>query len=346
MLFLAGVANATILDGDKLIANATTLLDSSITIGVTLEDIRAGQGAKLFGRYAHTSTFGLKITDAMFSLDYLAMNTGSDVTFGGDVIHNEKLTAGADKKLTLTKTAIPFGNAKTVKAYIFQAGSDANYVGYDVAEDNTVTAPAAGEYCVRYMYNNTNASRIVINSNFIPSTVTVILEANLFNGGSCDVSTSTLAGKLTIKVPRFMLSGNVELSMTATGVSQTSLEGQALSSGCEGCDGDGVYAEIIQVLEAETWQSKAAGLMYEDNYQEVTAGSTVNITPVLYAYFNDRAPMVVPADATVTASLDAGTTTLTYNNGVISGTAVAGTAVLKAKVEGIAGEAALTIVVA
>lgn len=345
MLFLAGVANATFLDGDEIIATATTLLNSSITIGVTLEDIRAGQGAKLFGRYAHSSNFGLKIEDAMFSLEYIAMNTGSDVEFGGDVIHNEKLIAGEDGVLTLTKTAVPFGTGKVVKAFVFQAGTNPEYVGYEVSENNTITVPSAGEWCVRYMYNNSNASRMVVSSNFIPSTVSVILEANLFNGGSCDVSTSTLAGKIIIKVPRMMLSGSMELSMTATGVSSTSLEGEALSSGCEGCDGDGVYAEIIQVLEAETWQSKAAGLMFEDNYQELTAGDESNIIPVVYAYFTTQAPKMLSAED-YTASFDAGTTGLTYADGKITGTATAGTAVLKATAEGVKGEAALTIVVA
>lgn len=43
-VYLAGVATAEIFDGDELIASARTLVDSSITIGVTLEEIRGGQG--------------------------------------------------------------------------------------------------------------------------------------------------------------------------------------------------------------------------------------------------------------------------------------------------------------
>ena len=49
MVFLAGVANAEIFDGDQLFASARTLIDSSITIGVTLEDLRAGLGNALWG---------------------------------------------------------------------------------------------------------------------------------------------------------------------------------------------------------------------------------------------------------------------------------------------------------
>ena len=67
--FLAGVANAEIFKGNDLFSTAKTLIDSSITIGVSAEDIRAGQGAKLYGKYFHTSTFDLKMTDAMFRLE-------------------------------------------------------------------------------------------------------------------------------------------------------------------------------------------------------------------------------------------------------------------------------------
>ena len=77
------------------------------------------------------------------------------------------------------------------------------------------------------MYHNDIASKITISANFIPKTLTCILEANLYNGGSCDVETSTLAGKVIIKVPRFMLNGSQELSMSASGVSNTSIEGSA-----------------------------------------------------------------------------------------------------------------------
>ena len=60
---------------------------------------------KLYGRYAHTSTFDLKLTDAMFSLEYLAMNTGSDVELGGDAMKDEKLTV-SEGKVTLSYKAV------------------------------------------------------------------------------------------------------------------------------------------------------------------------------------------------------------------------------------------------
>ena len=341
MVFLAGVATATIMDGDKIVATANTLLDSSITIGVSMEDVRAGVGNKLFGRYAHTSTMDLKLTDAMFNLQYLAMNTGSNVEMGGDVFKNEKLTANASGEITLSESAVEIG--KSLKAYAFKSGTNDKYEAYDVTGEDSKTVVGLTpdtEYCVRYAYHNNNASRIVISSNFIPKTLSVILEANLYSGGSCDVETSTLAGKLQIKVYRFMLNGNQELSMTAAGVSQTSIEGSALSSGCEGCDGDGAYAEIIQIMENEHWYDKAAGIMVEDSYQEIAAGST-SIPLNVYAYFTDASPMklgIGDYSASITPELG-----LSVNNGVVTGTATQGTAVVKVVAQGM--EASMTLVI-
>ena len=47
MKFLAGVGVAQLFEGDKLVATANALIDSSISISVSTEDLRAGMGAKL-----------------------------------------------------------------------------------------------------------------------------------------------------------------------------------------------------------------------------------------------------------------------------------------------------------
>ena len=143
------------------------------------------------------------------------------------------------------------------------------------------------------MANNAAATKIMINSNFIPKTLSVILTANLYNGGSCDVSmdNASLAGSLQIKIFRFQLNGNQELSMTATGVSNTSIEGTALSWGCNGCDGEGVYAEILEFTK--NVNDNIASIIVEDADKTVTAGSNVEI--VVYACPDDGAPIKLQA---------------------------------------------------
>lgn len=305
------MGNATLFDGERLVASANTLIDSGITIGLSFEDIRAGQGNKLYGRYAHTSTFDLKLTDAMFNLEYLAMNTGSDISLGGDVMVDEELTSTA-KKIKLSQTAVAISGSK-VYAYAKKSGTDNVYDKYAVSETNEIEVPVDGTYCIRYMYTNDLASRMIINANFIPKTLTLILEANLYSGGSCDIETSTLAGKVTIKVPRFMLNGSQELSLTASGVANTSIEGTALASGCAGCSGDGVYAEIIQVMANRTAENGFTGIVVEDAVREASKGDKLELN--VYACPVDAAPIKLNNDQFTVAATGTG---YTYANGIVT----------------------------
>lgn len=305
------MGNATLFDGERLVASANTLIDSGITIGLSFEDVRAGIGNKLYGRYAHTSTFDLKLTDAMFNLEYLAMNTGSDISLGGDVMVDEELTSTA-KKIKLSKTAVAISGSK-VYAYAKKSGTDNVYDKYDVSETNEIEVPVDGTYCIRYMYTNDLASRMIINANFIPKTLTLILEANLYSGGSCDIETSTLAGKVTIKVPRFMLNGSQELSLTASGVANTSIEGTALASGCAGCSGDGVYAEIIQVMANRTAENGFTGIVVEDAVREASKGDKLELN--VYACPVDAAPIKLNNDQFTVAATGTG---YTYANGIVT----------------------------
>nr|DAM79943.1 MAG TPA: structural protein [Caudoviricetes sp.] len=305
------MGNATLFDGERLVASANTLIDSGITIGLSFEDIRAGQGNKLYGRYAHTSTFDLKLTDAMFNLEYLAMNTGSDISLGGDVMVDEELTSTA-KKIKLSQTAVAISGSK-VYAYAKKSGTDNVYDKYAVSEANEIEVPVDGTYCIRYMYTNDLASKMIINANFIPKTLTLILEANLYSGGSCDIETSTLAGKVTIKVPRFMLNGSQELSLTASGVANTSIEGTALASGCAGCSGDGVYAEIIQVMANRTAENGFTGIVVEDAVREASKGDKLELN--VYACPVDAAPIKLNNDQFTVAATGTG---YTYANGIVT----------------------------
>ena len=82
-LYAAGVADADMFSGTQLVVSAKTLTESTVSTEVSSEDIRAGKGAKLFGRYFHTSKMSIKMTDAMFNMDYIAANIGSVKSIGG-----------------------------------------------------------------------------------------------------------------------------------------------------------------------------------------------------------------------------------------------------------------------
>lgn len=320
--FLAGVANAEIFKNNDLFATAKTLIDSSITIGVSAEDIRAGQGAKLYGKYFHTSTFDLKLSDAMFRLEYIAANVGSEITLGGDVFAEEAHTVGEGGKIALTREVVPMSEGADKFIY-WKKPEDAYYttlnLGKEAITNNEITiagVTAGQEICVKYLYTNDMARKLNVSANFTPDTVSVYLTANLYSGDATNPSTGTKVGTVTIKVPRFLLSGSQELSMSMTGASNTAFEGSALAAKGKGCENDGIYAEIIEVINDRTVDD-IVQLMIADSAEGIVLDKDEKETLEVYGRFGDTAPVLLPADMlTFTSSSD----TITVANGVVTNT--------------------------
>ena len=318
-VFLAGVANAEIFKGSDLFATAKTLIDSSITIGVSAEDIRAGQGAKLYGKYFHTSTFDLKMTDAMFRLEYIAANVGADLELGGDVFTEEEHIVGSDKKIILAHTVVPMTSGGACFVY-YKKDSDSFYKTKKVADSTTeleIDDATEGDiYCVKYLYTNDLARKVVINANFTPDTLSVYLTASLYSGDASNPTTGTKIGTVTIKVPRFLLSGSQELSMSMTGASNTAFEGSALASKGKGCDNDGIYAEIIEVINGRSWTDLVA-IAIEEQYEGKTIAVGESADIVVYGRFEDTAPAIIKPES---VNLVSGT----EENVTVDGTTVTG----------------------
>lgn len=201
----------------------------------------------------------------------------------------------------------------------------------DLVKKEASTAEVAGfeantEYCVMYR-KSVDGKKITISSQFIPDTLHAVLTVALYSGDNCNVESATKAGEITIDIPRFQLSGAMDISMTATGAAQTALEGNALASGCTGCDGKAIYATITQYITGAHWYDDADGLVIED-LSGIVAGEEVSKPLVVYAYYSDKAPKQVAIDD-LTVTFAAGTSGLSYADGVISGTAAEGTAVIE-----------------
>ena len=306
--FLAGVANAEIFKGNDLFSTAKTLIDSSITIGVSAEDIRAGQGAKLYGKYFHTSTFDLKMTDAMFRLDYLAANVGSDLELGGEVFTEEEHVAtGKTGTFKLAKKPKPMNDGDE-KLYIYWKKSSDSYYTISVHDVTAVTTSEVtlnsngaavefedkAKYCIKYLYTNDLARKVTVKANFTPDTLSVYLQANLYSGDVANPQTGTKIGTVTIKVPRFLLNGSQEIAMSMTGAANTPFEGSALAAKGEGCDGDGIYAEIIEVINDRTYKDlKAIVVEDSEDFAKMKQGETKEIR--VFGRFEDTAPALIPA---------------------------------------------------
>lgn len=291
-LIMAGVASVDIFDGDNLFGTATTLTESSLNIGISAEDVRGGEGAGLLGRYFHTSTFELTLTDALFDLKYIAASVGANIQAGGDVLMNEQLTA-AGKKLTLSKLPVPLKGCGDTYAW-YRLATDENWTAVKMTSNSKeITVAEDGTYCVKYFYNNASADRIRIASDYVPKTLRLVLKENLYAAGETNNS-QTKVGYVLINIPRFQLDGSQELSMSMTGASTTSLKGMALiSDGCDaGCEGAGYYADMIQVLDGAVWYEGVMSLAVDGGKVKADEIDEANV----YAIYKNKTPKLITED--------------------------------------------------
>ena len=326
--FLASVGNAEAYaarNGEFAhVLSARTLTESTLGFTSSMEEVRAGQGAKLYGRFNHSAGMTVSLTDAMFDMNYIALQTGSQIQTGASAIYaKDSYTAvtGATKTIALTKEPVAIGTACGLdKKVVWFRASGCNPTQEDISvvidgTDNkyengnlTVGATDAAKfvdgvtYCISYFAMDNLADLIKISANFIPAEMVLVLTAKLFEGDANAPETGKPAGEITIKVPRFQLDGQFDLSMAMTSAATIALNGTALAVDAGGCEDDGIYAEIVQVLEGSTYSSKGIRMIAVDP-ESAVAGSV----PVVYGLYNNGSTGLIPnSDLTFTPALNGG----------------------------------------
>lgn len=288
--FMVGVGRVEAWKGDQSLFTSKTLVDSSITIGVTAEEIRAGEGAKLYAKYFHSSSFDMTFTDALFRMEYVAMNTGSVIQMGGDSITYEEVVLGAGGIGTVKGTPHIFGEYGTIGWIAKPGSSDWTKVSF-IGNEFTVSDVEGTIYCVKYPEYDSGARSLQVSANIIPDTITIYLTANLFAGDASNPETGTKVGKITIKIPRFLLNGAQTISMSMTGVANSDLSGSALAVGGVGCEGEGYYAEITESIFNRNWYDSVIGLQISDANFDLSTGESKKLE--IYAIYSNTAPKLI-----------------------------------------------------
>lgn len=319
--FIAGVANVDMIVGNQIIASAKTLLDSSINISSSAEDVRGGIGNKLLGKYYHTSTMDITLTDVDFKLEYLAFQTGSVIEQIADIFVNEQVTINSNAG-TLTGTPAEYEDYGTI-AWVTLPGSD-DYETVTVNGKNFEYEAANGTVvCVKYVKADNAARSITISSNFIPSEVKLVMTANLYRAGtSTALSDSSKVGTIQVIVPRFQFNGQQELSLTSSGYCQVPISGSALDNPTADCSEGGYYATIIETLDDAKWYDDVTTLAIEESDVDLTVGGTKKL--VVRAVPKNRKPFVAPVEDLTFTSSSTSTATVT-DAGLVTAVA-AGTA--------------------
>lgn len=238
----------------NIIGSSKTLTESGLSFGVTEEEIRGGLGNSVIGSYFHDTSLALNMTDALFCLEYLAMNVGGIIKHSADVLTLEQTTVLNGKvKASSTPTKF-FTNDETIGFYKLPSESDDDWKKIVfIGGEASVDVPNGTVVCVRYCKEDASAREFKVASNFIPDQVSVLLRLPLFKAGTektTSYTSSSKVGEIQVAIPNFIFSGAQDLSLTASGAATTALSGKALMSftGTEGCDDEGYYGIIKEVI--------------------------------------------------------------------------------------------------
>lgn len=262
--YLASVANVELFIKEngalQHYASANTLTDSGLGFTVSMEEIRAGQGGKIYGRFAHSSGLTLSMTDVMWDIKYVRALIGAESSgVGASVIYTQQITGGAEA--TLDKSAVQIGTICGMSDYIawgHKVGceGEGDDLTFTITGDshNKVTAPGTSSdtYCISYFVNDPAAVLTKIKAKFIPSELVAVMTIQEFAGDASAKITGKPVGYLTVKIPRLQLDGQFDLALAMTSSATIALNGTALAVSSGGCDDEDYYGEIVETLTDAT----------------------------------------------------------------------------------------------
>lgn len=192
---LQGVGELQLFSGNDLILTSKTLTESGISVNISSEDIRGGYSAPLIGRYFHSGSFDLTLTDATFDLQYLALNMGGQITMGGSAITTESYVMGSDNKVVASGVPQDFHGLGN-RGWVTIAGVD-NWIPVEfVGQEAEFEAPAGTSVCVKYVNQYANAREFIVPSNIIPAECYAILKAPLFAANAQNFTASSKVAEI------------------------------------------------------------------------------------------------------------------------------------------------------
>lgn len=320
---LAGSMVWRFYDSNKnLVLTANSLTDSGLNTTVSKDAIRGGQGHKLLANYFYESGLALTLTDPLFSMDYLAMKFGSDITMGADIQTPETVTIAVADTITVSKTPVAFpGTTSVTGVYKLSTDTTDTWTKITFTGSNaTVNGLTVGQQvCVVYFSEDLSGRTLEIPTNIIPDTMYAVGVAQEFKSGASgqvDTSSSKI-GELQVIVPQFQLDPNTDLALTSSGHATTSVGGEALANEPVGCDSTGYYAILSETTVGASAFDTCTGIAIIDGDKSVAVSGTVELK-VLGIYSNASPTLIDPSLLTFTSGTT-GVATVGSHTGVVTG---------------------------
>lgn len=337
-VILAGTMDWNFYDANQnLILTAKSLTDSGINTTVSKDPIRAGKGHKLLSNYFYETGLTLSLTSATFSMEYLAMKFGSDITMGADVQTRETLVTTVTDTITVSKTPVAFPNTTAiVGAYKLSSSTTDIWTKITFTGSSATVSglPIGSEVCVVYFAEDLSARQLKVPTNIIPDTMYVVGNADEFkatSAGTVNTSSSKI-GELEVIVPRFQLDPNTDLALTSSGHATTTIGGEALANEAIGCNAEGFYAILNETTVGASAFDTCTGIAVIDGDIDMTTTGGTQTIKVLGVY-NNATPTLIDNSLLTFTSLTTATCTVGAHTGIITPVG-AGTSIIEISVTG------------
>lgn len=311
---------------DNLLFVGKTLLDSSIETTLSNTDVRAGKGNQLQYIYYHTAEMNITINEAQFSLEFLALNTGSSIETGANIWTEESVTVSNGAGVVTKGTPLAI-QTQTIYGWVTKEDGTVERVAFTGANFTLADSSYNGTVCVRYYTNDAAARKVTVYADMLPSTIRLVMVGTLASSDS----TTNQIGTVQIEVPRASMTGAFTLSMTPDAVAQTPLSVRALASTetAGGCDGNRpIYATITEKINGAKWYDNVIALAIKGGDFDLKSGDSKTLQ--VYAIKNDgSAAFLAPVGGLTFVSSE--TSKATVEGGIVAGVA-AGSSTIKATI--------------
>ena len=294
--FLVSTAECRAYDqDDNLLFTGTTLLDTSIDTSLSNTDVRAGIGNQLQYVYYHKAEMNINLNEAQFSLPFLALNVGSEIETGAKIWNTETVTL-TNGNGSVTEGTPLVVQGTTIYGWVTYADNTVERVTFTGKNFGVSDKTFSGTVCVRYYTqdsaNALSSRKITINADMLPSTVYLVMEAQLC---SADATTNRI-GTIQVEVPRASMTGSFTLNMTPDSVAQTPLTVRALAStvNAGGCTANRpIYATVTETIFGAKWYDGVIALAIAGGDFDLGKNNSKQLE--VYAMKNDgSAPFLVP----------------------------------------------------
>ena len=278
-LYVQGVYSFEFYDiaTDALLFQSRYISESNITTSTNLNAIKGGIGNATLIQIPSDAELKVAMTAQNFTLDGLALNTGSTIMPNGIYRIQDEVVLGEGGKGKVKSRPYPSLGSRTEDIVGYVNCATKVLIDPETKEFEVPEGKEGDRICIAYYTMSANAEMFVIGSNFSPKVGRAVLRTPIYSSDGIGNSNEGIkVGELQIIIPRAQLDGNLNIDLSQTSNATTVLNMTALvdfSVTTGECPKDnGTLGYIVQILYTESIWDKIDKLVVIDGGLTVEQG--------------------------------------------------------------------------